>query len=85
VGNEIQRKRGGWNRLRIIPKWWTLVSMVVKLLVLVSESQLITIMDSWERDPEEGSLMELGQDCVQCWALVTAVFKLPVLLSELVN
>jgi len=66
-------------------KWWTLVSVVVKLLVVVPESQLITMMDSWERDPEEGNLMELGQDRLQCWALVTAVFNLPVLISDLVN
>jgi len=68
-----------------MPKWWTLVSVVVKRLVLVPESQLITMMDSWERDPEERNLMELGQNRVQCWALVTAVFKLPVLISDLVN
>jgi len=29
--------------------------------------------------------MELAQNRVQSWALVTAVFKLPVLLSELVD
>jgi hypothetical protein len=62
LGNEIQRKRGGWNWLRIIPKWWALVSVVVKLLVLVPESQLITLTDSLERDPEEERWTELAQN-----------------------
>jgi hypothetical protein len=47
VGNEIQRKSGGWNWLRIMPKWWTFVSAVVKLLVLVPENHLFTRTDRW--------------------------------------
>jgi len=33
-------------------KWWALVSVVVKLLVLVPESQLITRWTVGERGPE---------------------------------
>jgi hypothetical protein len=82
---QFVRNGGGWNWLRIVPKWRAAVSVAVKLLVLVPESQLFTMTDSWERAPEEERWMELGQDRVQCWVLVTAVFKLPVLLPDLVN
>jgi hypothetical protein len=64
LAKEFVRNGGGWNWLRIMPKWWGLVSLVVKLMVLVPESQLITMADSWERDPEEERWMELTQDRV---------------------
>ena len=37
LGNKIQRKRGEWNWLRIVPKWWALVTAVFKLPVLPSD------------------------------------------------
>ena len=63
-------------------QWQALVLAVLKLCVLLPESQLIGKMNLMEIGCEDGSWMELAQDCVQWWALVLAVLNLCVLLPE---
>jgi hypothetical protein len=63
-------------------QWWALVLAVLNPQVLLPESQLISKMELWEADCEDGRWMELAQDCVQWQSLVLVVLNLRVLLPE---
>jgi hypothetical protein len=60
----------------------TLILAVLKLRVLLPESQLIRKVDLRETGCEDGRWMELAQDRVQWQNLVLAVLNLLVLLPE---
>jgi len=63
-------------------QWQVLLLAVLKLLVLLPESWLISKMDFGEMGCGDGMWMELAQDRVQWQALVLAVLNLLVLLQE---
>jgi len=51
---------------------------VLKLCVLLPESQLISIVDLMEIGCEDGRWMEMAQDHVQCWvAVLNRIVLLP--------
>jgi len=61
-------------------QWQALVLAVLKLLVLLPESWLISKMDLREIGCEDGRWMELAQDRVQWRVLALSVLNLLVLL-----